>query len=71
MNLKILPQILRCSILNYFLNSQILTWRRNYSKYMAEEKLIDSCECKCHLGGAVSCPSCRDTHEKQHCEHCS
>ncbi len=34
-----------------------------------EEKL--RCECKCHFGGAVSCPSCKNKHEQGiKCEHC-
>ena len=34
------------------------------------EKELD-CKCKCHLGGAVSCPSCKDDHDKGiKCEHC-
>lgn len=28
------------------------------------------CECKCHFGGAVSCPGCKDKHETIQCEHC-
>ena len=28
------------------------------------------CECKCHFGGAVSCPGCKDNHEIIQCEHC-
>jgi hypothetical protein len=29
------------------------------------------CKCECHLGGAVSCPSCKDEHDKGiKCEHC-
>jgi hypothetical protein len=29
------------------------------------------CNCECHLGGAVSCPSCKDKHDEGiKCEHC-
>ena len=27
------------------------------------------CSCKCHFGGAVSCPSCKDNHGEVCC-HC-
>jgi hypothetical protein len=37
---------------------------------MGKENSIDSCECKCHFGGAVSCPSCKNSHEIHHCENC-
>jgi len=31
----------------------------------------DGCICKCHLGGAVSCPGCKENHSDEHsCEHC-
>ena len=29
------------------------------------------CLCECHLGGAVSCPGCKDKHDiGKKCEHC-
>jgi hypothetical protein len=29
------------------------------------------CVCNCHLGGAVSCPSCKENHNDEHkCECC-
>jgi hypothetical protein len=37
---------------------------------MGKENSIDSCKCKCHFGGAVSCPSCKKNHEIHHCENC-
>jgi hypothetical protein len=38
---------------------------------MIEDILQNSCDCKCHFGGAVSCPGCRNNHEIHHCENCS
>lgn len=33
---------------------------------------LSVCSCKCHFGGAVSCPSCKEKHDKKmHCEFCS
>lgn len=29
------------------------------------------CQCKCHFGGAVSCPGCKDKHELVSCPHCN
>ena len=35
------------------------------------EESSDNCYCKCHLGGAVSCPSCKKNHhEVCKCEDC-
>jgi len=32
---------------------------------------IQNCPCKCHFGGAVSCPSCKKNHEEKiKCDHC-
>ena len=28
------------------------------------------CSCKCHYGGAVSCPSCKEKHGIE-CSHCN
>ena len=28
------------------------------------------CSCKCHYGGAVSCPNCKKNHDETCC-HCS
>ena len=28
------------------------------------------CSCKCHFGGAESCPSCKDNHGITTCPHC-
>jgi len=28
------------------------------------------CVCECHLGGAVSCPGCKEKHDLHGCEHC-
>ena len=28
------------------------------------------CPCRCHYGGAVSCPGCRQNHETGACGHC-
>jgi hypothetical protein len=38
---------------------------------MEKEERLESCSCKCHFGGAVSCPGCIKNHEESiHCEHC-
>ena len=38
---------------------------------MEESKLQQKCTCKCHFGGAVSCPGCIKNHEGVvHCDHC-
>ena len=37
---------------------------------MTEENSANSCDCKCHFGGAVSCPGCKQNHEEHHCENC-
>jgi len=40
---------------------------------MAQESYMDPtelCPCKCHYGGAVSCPGCKDSHETAKCGHC-
>jgi len=38
---------------------------------LRNKKLNDGCNCSCHLGGTVSCPSCSKNHEdKHHCCHC-
>ena len=38
---------------------------------MENEEGSQSCSCKCHFGGAVSCPSCKNNHEDSvHCEDC-
>ena len=35
------------------------------------EENTEKCSCKCHFGGAVSCPKCKDNHnEIIKCEHC-
>jgi len=35
---------------------------------MEKEQL---CDCKCHFGGAVSCPGCKEKHDFEFkCEHC-
>jgi len=35
------------------------------------EKSSDDCYCECHLGGAVSCPTCKKNHhEVCKCEDC-
>ena len=29
------------------------------------------CDCKCHFGGAVSCPGCKENHKTvDQCSHC-
>ena len=41
--------------------------------YLVEGETVRplKCDCKCHFGGAVSCPGCKDNHEAGHeCEHC-
>ena len=39
---------------------------------MTEENLANSCECKCHFGGAISCPGCKKNHEIENCcNHCN
>ncbi len=34
---------------------------------MVEESSKDSCACDCHLGGAISCPGCKDYHKGENC----
>jgi len=35
------------------------------------KELVVDCACKCHLGGAVSCPGCKENHsDAGKCEHC-
>ena len=30
------------------------------------------CDCKCHFGGAVSCPGCKEKHQAKHeCKYCT
>jgi len=32
---------------------------------------LDHCQCKCHFGGAESCPNCKENHDEHiHCEKC-
>ena len=51
--------------------SHLLRCRRNYTIEMIEDA-SNTCQCKCHFGGAVSCPSCKINHEEKiHCDHCS
>jgi len=34
-------------------------------------KAPGNCVCKCHLGGAVSCPNCKESHSDGcECENC-
>ena len=39
---------------------------------MLEEVESDlKCSCKCHYGGAISCPECKNNHDDAiKCEHC-
>ena len=47
---------------------QILTQNYNNSEFKKDP--TESCSCKCHYGGAVSCPSCKNNHGIT-CSHCS
>ena len=41
--------------------------------YVVDNKMKQrsGCSCKCHFGGAVSCPGCKDNHKSEHeGEHC-
>ena len=50
--------------------SSISAEPRNYT-IMEEGELPQKCSCKCHFGGAVSCPGCKDNHDNLiKCEHC-
>ena len=35
-----------------------------------KKDLTEVCSCKCHFGGAVSCPGCKENHEPDSCCHC-
>ena len=38
---------------------------------MKVNESIQNCSCKCHFGGAISCPSCKENHDEIiKCEHC-
>lgn len=44
--------------------------RSNTSDIMSTKKdPTELCSCKCHFGGAVSCPGCKDKHGEVCC-HC-
>ena len=32
---------------------------------------MQKCDCECHFGGAVNCPSCKKNHDDSHkCKFC-
>jgi len=46
-------------------------------KYLYDEEIMSMsvkknpaqlCSCKCHFGGAVSCPGCKDNHGRDCCD---
>ena len=57
-----------CNLWRFFENKIL---RLRSIDTILEEESITKCPCKCHYGGAVSCPGCKDNHEDIiKCEHC-
>ena len=38
---------------------------------MEKDGRAQDCPCRCHFGGAVSCPGCKDSHGEALCGHCA
>ena len=51
---------------------KILESNNNTARYYhlsLKKDPTELCSCKCHYGGAVSCPSCKENHGVE-CSHC-
>ena len=56
---------------NYFIWLEIVRvkYQRNWILVRLKKDPTELCSCKCHYGGAVSCPSCKKNHGIE-CSHC-
>jgi len=56
---------------------QVVLLKSGRIKYLHDEEIMSMsvkkdptqlCSCKCHFGGAVSCPGCKDNHGVDCCD---